>query len=262
LYPVLLRLGPLTVYSFGVLMAIGFYVASLVTVSEYKRRGGDPEPMWNLLVWIFVAGLVSSRVLSLFNDPAALMRDPIHEVFSGSGFVWYGGLLGGTAAAALLERRYQMRFPLLLECTAGGLAIGQAIGRIGCHVSGDGDWGVPTDLPWGVAYTNAIVGWDFAPGVVVHPTPIYEAIAYTLVFAVIWTLRKRNPPECTLFGIYLVGSSAARFAVEFIRINPRIAFGLTQAQLIAIVLFCMGVAILVRAARARPAFAGVQQTSS
>jgi phosphatidylglycerol:prolipoprotein diacylglycerol transferase len=261
LYPIIFELGPITIYSFGVLMAVGFYVAALATVSEYQRRGGDPDPMWNLVVWIFVAGLVSSRVLSLFNDPAALMRDPLHEVFSGSGFVWYGGLIGGAAAAALLVRRYRIRFPLLLECAAPGLAIGQAIGRIGCHVSGDGDWGIPTDLPWGVAYTNAIVGWPYTdPDIVVHPTPLYEAAAYTLVFAVLWWLRKRNPPECTLFGLYLIGASAARFAVEFIRINPHVAFGLTQAQLIAIVLFCAGIVFVVRAAR-RPSFAGVQVSS-
>jgi phosphatidylglycerol:prolipoprotein diacylglycerol transferase len=254
LYPVIFRLGPITVYSFGVLMAVGFYFGALATVTEYKRRGGDPEPMWNLLVWIFLAGLVGARIFSLLNDPAALMRSPLSEVFAGSGFVWYGGLIGGILASAILVRRYQVRLVTLMDCCAPGLAIGQAIGRIGCHVSGDGDWGIPTTLPWGYAYENAIVGWDFPPGVVVHPTPIYEAIAYTLVFAVIWALRKRNLSEGTPFSLYLIGTSATRFAVEFIRINPRIAFGLTQAQLIAIVLFIAGAAWLTR----NVAFARVQ----
>jgi len=258
LYPVIFRLGPITVYSFGVLMAVGFYFASLTAVTEYKRRGGDPEPMWNLLVWIFLAGLVGARVFSLLNDPAALLENPLREIFAGSGFVWYGGLIGGILAAAILARRYHMRLVTLMDCCAPGLAIGQAIGRIGCHVSGDGDWGVPTTLPWGVAYKNAIVGWDFPPGVVVHPTPIYEALAYTLVFVVLWVLRKRNPPDGTLFSLYLIGTSAARFAVEFIRINPRIAFGLTEAQLIAIVLFVAGAAWLTRNA----AFSRVGEASS
>jgi phosphatidylglycerol:prolipoprotein diacylglycerol transferase len=203
LYPILFKLGPFTVYSFGVMMALGFYAA-------------------------------------------ALLRDPMGQMLSGAGFVWYGGLIGGFLAAFVLTRRYHIRFVTMVECAAPGLAIGQALGRIGCHVSGDGDWGIPTEHPWGYAYTNAIVGWDYAPGVLVHPTPLYEAAAYTALFCLLWALRKRNPPDGTLFAVYLVGSSAARFAVEFIRINPRIALGLSQAQWIAIVLFLCGAALLLR----------------
>lgn len=247
MYPIIFKLGPFTVYSFGVLMALGFYCASLATATEYKRRGGDPEPMWNLVVWIFVAGLVGSRVLSLLNDPMAVVRDPLHEILSGAGFVWYGGLIGGIVAAFVLSGRYGVPFGTLVDCAAPGLAIGQAIGRIGCHIAGDGDWGVVTDGPWGVAYTRAIVGWDYPPGVRVHPTPLYEATAYGSLFLLLWTWRKRNPPEGTLFGIYLMGSSAARFAVEFLRVNPKIALGLTQAQWIAFLLFGTGVVWLLRA---------------
>ncbi len=202
--------------------------------------------MWNLVVWIFLAGLVGSRLLSILNDPAALLADPLGQILSGAGFVWYGGLIGGLIAAVLLVRRYGIPRGTMLECAAPALAIGQAIGRIGCHVAGDGDWGVVTDLPWGVAYTNAIVGWEHPPGVRVHPTPIYEAIAYTAVFALLWRLRRRNPPEGTLFSIYLVTSAAARFAVEFIRINPPVALGLTESQWIALALFAAGAFWLVR----------------
>lgn len=246
MYPIIFKLGPVTVYSFGVLMALGFYFGALAAVTEFRRRGGDPDPMWNLLVWIFVAGLVGSRLLSLLNDPMALMRNPVREILSGAGFVWYGGLIGGLGTAYVLARRYGIRFGTLLECTAPGLAIGQAIGRIGCHVAGDGDWGVPTNLPWGVAYTNAIVGWDYPPGVRVHPAPLYEAAAYTLLFLVLWVLRKRNPSEGTLFCIYLVGASVARFLIEFIRVNPKVALGLSQAQWIAMALFAAGVVWLLR----------------
>jgi phosphatidylglycerol:prolipoprotein diacylglycerol transferase len=211
LYPIIFKFGPLTIYSFGVLMALGFYFGALAAVTEFKRRGGDPDPMWNLLVWIFVAGL---------------------------------------GAAYILTRRYGIRFGTLVECAAPGLAIGQAIGRIGCHVAGDGDWGVPTSLPWGVAYTNAIVGWDYPPGVRVHPTPLYEAAAYTLLFLVLWGIRKRDHPDGTIFCVYLLGASVARFFVEFLRVNPKIALGLSQAQWIAMALFAAGTLWLLRS-RAR-----------
>ncbi len=242
----LFQIGPLTVYSFGVLMALGFYLGSLVTVQEFRRRGGDGDRMWNLLVWVFLAGLVGSRLLSVANDPAAFFANPLEELASGSGFVWYGGLIGGFLVAIPLRRAYQMRFTTLLDCTALGLALGQAIGRLGCHVAGDGDWGVPTELPWGVAYTNAIVGWNEAPGVTVHPTPIYEALAYGSVYGVLNVLRKRSLPPGSLFCVYLVGTSAARFAVEFIRVNPKVLFGLSQAQLVTLVLFSVGCGWLLR----------------
>jgi phosphatidylglycerol:prolipoprotein diacylglycerol transferase len=245
-YPILFHVGPITVYSFGVLMAIGFYVGAFMTVNEYRRRGNDGEAMWNFVVWIFVAGLVGSRIFSIFNDLDAFFRDPLRELVSGSGFVWYGGLIGGFVAAWFLRKPYKMSFPTILDCTAVGLPIGQAIGRIGCHVAGDGDWGTVTNLPWGVAYKNAIIGWYYDPGVRVHPTPLYEAAAYTLVFLVLLAVRRRNLPTGTLFAIYLIGTSTARFFVEFIRLNPKVAGGLTEAQIIAIVLFTGAVLWLVK----------------
>ena len=93
MYPVLFSLGPFTVYSFGVMMAAGFYFGSMAAVSEFRRRGGDGDKMWNYLVWVFVAGLLGSRLLSLTNDLAALARNPLQALLSGAGFVWYGGLL-------------------------------------------------------------------------------------------------------------------------------------------------------------------------
>ena len=139
-----------------------------------------------------------------------------------------------------------MRFSLILECTALGLAIGQAIGRIGCHVAGDGDWGTESTLPWAVAYENAIVGWDYPPGVRVHPTPIYEAVAYTLLFLVLLGDSQAGLPRGHgLLPSTLLGSSTVRFLVEFIRINPVLAMGLTQAQWIAIVLAIGGAGWLI-----------------
>jgi phosphatidylglycerol:prolipoprotein diacylglycerol transferase len=244
--PVLLKIGPITIYSFGVLMALGFYFGSSVSVKEFERRGGDGEQMWNLLVWVFLAGLVSSRVLSIFNNPAAFAEAPISELLAGSGFVWYGGFLGGAAAAWIFGRRYGLGFTTLADCCAPGLMLGQALGRIGCHVAGDGDWGTVTTLPWGVAYTNGIVPWDHEPGVLVHPTPLYEAAAYFAVFLFLWRWRRSNPPLGAMFAVYLVGNGFFRFLVEFIRIEPKFAFGLSEAQLIGLPMAIVGALWLVR----------------
>ncbi|MFT4571303.1 MAG: phosphatidylglycerol:prolipoprotein diacylglycerol transferase [Hyphomicrobiaceae bacterium] len=246
MYPVIFEYGRFAIYSFGVFMALGFYFGATVAVAEFERRGGEGEKMWNFLVWVFVIGLISSRVLSVFNDPAAFFAAPLTQLLAGAGFVWYGGLIGGAGAAWLLSKRYGLNFPLVAECCSLGLALGHAFGRIGCHVAGDGDWGQVTELPWGVAYTNAIVGWPHDPGVLVHPAPLYEAASYFTIFAILWYWRRTEPPLGSMLGFYLVFSSLARFLVEFLRIEPVIALGLTQAQYVAIVLFVVGALLFAR----------------
>ncbi len=233
MHPVLFSLGPLTVHSFGVMVAAGFLAGSYVAVSEVRRRGGDTEAMWNMLVWVFLSGLLGSRLLSVVADLDRLVADPLTTLVTGSGFVWYGGLGGGVVAALVLSRRYKFRLADVFEACAPGLALGQAIGRLGCHLAGDGDWGRVTELPWAVAYENAVIGWPHGPGVAVHPAPLYEALAYAGVFAGLLVLARKRPPLGTVFAVYLVGSGSARFLVEFIRINPELALGLTQAQWIA-----------------------------
>jgi phosphatidylglycerol:prolipoprotein diacylglycerol transferase len=252
-FPVLLHIGPVTVYSFGVMMAAGFYFGSMVSVNEYERRGGNGEALWSLLVWVFLAGLASSRVLSIFNNPQAFMEAPISELLAGSGFVWYGGFLGGALAAWILGRIRGMDFLTLADCCSLGLLLGQAFGRLGCHISGDGDWGTVTTLPWGVAYTNGITPWDHEPGVLVHPTPLYEAAAYTAVFLLLWRWRRSNPPLGAMFAAYLIGNGFFRFLVEFIRIEPRFAYGLSQAQFIGIGMTVVGVVWLFMLRGAKPA---------
>ncbi len=221
-------------------MATGFYVATSIAAREYARRGNEPDDMWGLLVWAFVAGLLSSKLLSVAADWRAFLNDPVAALVSGSGFVWFGGLLGGVIVAYLLAQRRGMSFGLVGDCAALGIPFGHAIGRLGCHVAGDGDWGTVTELPWGVAYTNAFIGWNYADGVRVHPTPIYELLAYTAIGFFLLSLRKKELATGTLLAIYLVLSSVARFLVEFVRINPEAAFGLTQAQLIAVGLAVVG----------------------
>ncbi len=261
--PVLFRLGPITVYSYGLMMALGFLAADVVIASECRRRRFNPDYASSLVVWAAISGIAGSRIYDILDNLPAYMHDPWAMVFSGSGFVWYGGLFGGLAATYLVSRYYGIKFLVTADMAAPALALGQAFGRVGCQLSGDGDWGLPSKLPWAMSYPRAIVGWDpqhvltLGPNhtlvsacqtaaqcaqVRVHPAPIYETILYLGVFAVLWFLRRGNRIDGRLFYGYLVLAGASRFLVEFIRVNPRVWMGLSEAQLIAIAMMTTGTA--------------------
>jgi phosphatidylglycerol:prolipoprotein diacylglycerol transferase len=176
----------------------------------------------------------------IFEDFSAFLRDPIEMIFTGSGFVWYGGFVGGALAVSWVIRRNRLPWLITVDCIAPALALGHAIGRIGCQLAGDGDWGIVSDLPWAMAYPNAIIGWPYPAGVRVHPTPLYECLAYAGVFGILWSLRKRPRPDGTLFWLYLLLAPAARFGIEFVRTNPPVLAGLSQAQLFSLALVAIG----------------------
>ena len=240
MYPVIVRLGPITIYSYGLMMALAFLTAGYLTGKEMDRKGLKGELASSMVVWAAIGGLGGARLMEIFNDWSGFLNDPWHFLLSGAGFVWYGGLLGGLLAVTLTIRHYGLPWPMTVDCIAPGLALAHGIGRIGCLLAGDGDWGYETTMPWGMAFPNAIAGWDYPPGVYVHPAPIYETLAYTAVFGILWTMRLRPHADGSLFWWYLVLASVARFAIEFVRLNPRIFVGLTEAQLIALALMAIG----------------------
>ena len=240
MYPILLRLGPITIYSYGLMMAIAFLAAGYLTGKELTRKGFDGELASSMVLWAAIGGLVGARLLAIVDDWSGFLADPLHSIFSGSGFVFYGGLIGGFIAVSWTIRRNNLPWLQAVDCIAPGLVLAQGIGRIGCQLAGDGDWGSETTLPWGMAYPNAIVGWPYPPGIRVHPAPLYEFLAYTLVFAILWSLRKRPHPDGTLFWLYLILAPIARFLIEFVRINPRIFLDLTEAQLVSLGLLAIG----------------------
>jgi phosphatidylglycerol:prolipoprotein diacylglycerol transferase len=254
--PVLFHLGPLTVYSYGLMMALGFLAADYVIRLECVRRGLDPEYSSSIVIAAAVAGLIGSRVYAILDDLPTYLADPKSMIFSGSGFVFYGGMIGGLLGAYLVSRWYRIGLGVTMDMCGPALAIGQAIGRIGCQLSGDGDWGLPSTLPWAMSYPKAIVGWNsdtvlkldehyrlvsgYFPGVRVHPAPIYETILYVAVFTILWSMRKTSHPAGRIMYWYLLLGGAARFIVEFWRINPRVFYMLSEAQLIAIGMMVIG----------------------
>jgi phosphatidylglycerol:prolipoprotein diacylglycerol transferase len=247
MYPVLFKIGPLTIYSFGTLMALAAIAAGWILHVELKRCRYDPDLASTLVVAAGVGGLIGARLFFVFEDWAGFVRSPLDFVLSGAGFTWYGGLMGGAIAVTWMVRRRAMPWLQAADIAAPALALAYGIGRLGCHVAGDGDWGTVTDVPWAVAYTNAIIGWvhpltgiPYPAGVKVHPTPVYEFIQSTFVFGILWLLRKRSYRDGTIFWLYLILAGLMRFVVEFWRVNSEIALGMSQAQWISLVLMGIG----------------------
>jgi phosphatidylglycerol:prolipoprotein diacylglycerol transferase len=261
MYPILFEIGPLTIYSYGTMMAVAFLTATYVTGWELKRRGLPEAAASTMVVWAAVGGLIGARVLAILEDLPAFVHDPLGFILTGAGFVWYGGLIGGFTAVTASMKRLGLPFLRTVDCVAPALALGHAIGRVGCQLAGDGDWGKVSTLPWAMAYPSAIVGWEYPPGVRVHPTPLYETVAYTIVFAALWLMRKRPWPDGSLLWWYFVFASGARFLIEFVRINHPVVVGLTLAQLISLGLVTLGGAALITTSAAMPRRTALRSSS-
>lgn len=253
MYPILFQFGPLTIYSFGTLMALAALSAGWLVSLELKRCRFNPDLASTILFAAAIGGLAGARILFIFEEWSNFLRSPWDFIFSGAGFTWYGGMLGGALAVTWVVRRKGIPWLRAADISAPALAIAYGIGRIGCHVAGDGDWGTVTDVPWAVAYTNAIIGWvhpytgmPYPAGVKVHPTSIYEFIQSILIFAVLWPLRKKSYPDGTIFWLYLILSGVARFVVEFWRVNPAVGLGMTEAQWFSLILASLGLWLIIK----------------
>lgn len=255
--PRLLEIGPFTIYSYGLMLAIGFIVASYLLTAELKRKRLDPALGNSITLIALVAGVAGSKLLYLIENWSAFVADPIGMAFSPSGLTFYGGFLLATFAIWLYLRRKKVGFLIAGDAVAPGLMLGYGVARLGCHFAGDGDYGFPTTLPWGTDYSQGTYPPSAAfrnfpeitsqyPGGIVpdttlcHPTPVYELILCAIFFWILWRMRKTTRPDGKMFMAYLVLAGLERFAVEFLRLNPRILFGLSEAQLIAVGLMVIG----------------------
>ena len=173
-----------------------------------------------------VAGIVGAKLWHVLETPQLLLASPAAMLFDRSGFAWFGGLLAGILALMWQGRVYKVGPVGMLDLSAPAAAVGYAMGRLGCLTSGDGDYGIATNLPWGMSFPNGLVPTTER----VHPTPIYELIAGLLIGWILWRRGASEKPVGQLTGEYLILTGIARFLVEFIRINPRIYWGMSNAQ--------------------------------
>ena len=242
-----IHLGPITFQTFGIMFALAFIAAGALIARRLQEWGKPPDWAYEVILAALVGGLVGARLDFVVENYDSVKDDLLGNIFSGSGLVWYGGAIGGAIGVGLWAWRRGMLNAALLDLCAAPLALGYAIGRIGCQVSGDGDYGKAWDGPWAMAYPHGTKPIDTT----VQPTPIYETLAMGLVAYLLWRLRDRYRAG-VLFCIYLVLAGTERLLVEFIRRNEHVFLGLTQAQLVSIAMIAAGVGWMAAKGRRGP----------
>ena len=244
--------------TFGILLWLAAVSACWVLYKNFERNGVEADAI-NVAAMVTVAGVIGAKLWHVLEAPKELMAMPLHMLLDRAGFAWFGGLVAAILVLIWQGRRAKVGGLGMLDLAAPAAAVGYGVGRIGCLVSGDGDYGIPTSLPWGMSFPHGLV-----PTIVpVHPTPIYEFIFAMLLAAYLWQRGKRRKPLGWITGEYLAWSGIARFLVEFIRINPKIYMGMSNAQLASIGSVIAGVLLMAWSRRhARPQMAAVSTHSA
>jgi phosphatidylglycerol:prolipoprotein diacylglycerol transferase len=276
MYPYL-NFGSWHIGTFGLLLWLAAVCATVVLHYNFKRNGVDADAL-NVVALSVVAGIIGAKLWHELQDPSMIVRG-LHvetlraggNVFLGflhwfqAGFAWFGGLLAaiavllwqgriahfkGALKGTLGERVGSLR---MLDLAAPAAAIGYGVGRIGCLLSGDGDYGINTTLPWGVHMAKDALVPPNPPNALVQPTPIYELLFSLLVCWILWKLGERHKPIGWLTGMYLLLSGIGRFLVEFVRINPKLYFGhtMSNAQVAALGSVVAGIVVMAWAAKAQ-----------
>ena len=267
MYPIFFRipewfplLGGAPITSFGVFMFLTFMVGGMVLRPEVERVGLEPEKAWDFIVMGVLGGILGAKAYYVLLNYDSLITDPIGSIFSRGGMVWYGGFLGGLIAVSWEVKRSGLRWAQMADLIAPVLAIGYAVGRMGCFFVGD-DYGRPTDgwfgvkFPQGAPPTRVSVmenhfGIEIDPYFVerfgevipVHPTQLYEVAMSLMIFGFLWRIRKHNYAEGWIWWIWFVLAGAERFLVEFVRLKDDRFLGIfTVAQLISLFLIVIGI---------------------
>jgi len=240
MYP-FIHIGRFSVGTFGIMLWLAAVAGCWILYLNFRRWKIDGDAI-SIVAVSTVAGVIGAKLWHVFETPTLLMRHPFDLLFDRAGFAWYGGLIVGILTLLWQARVYKLRPLQMLDLASPAAAIGYGVGRLGCLVSGDGDYGTPTKLPWGMSFPHGLVPTDQR----VHPTPIYELLGALFITWVLW--RRGGPdrprPMGQITGEYLILTGLARFLVEFIRINPRILWGMTNAQLASLGAIAFGCGLI------------------
>jgi phosphatidylglycerol---prolipoprotein diacylglyceryl transferase len=250
-----LHLGPLQLPTFGLMVALALITAAYVLQADFDRRGMNADA-FTMITVAGLLGILGAKLYHLLETPAEFFANPLPLLLSRYGFAWFGGFLGGFGALLLMGWRAKLPVREFLDACSPAASFGYAIGRIGCFLSGDGDYGKPTSLPWGMSFPNGVVPttqtcvqWGSPADCRVHPAPLYELLIWSAIGWLLWRLGARilKDPRRSgeIFCYYLILTGVARFLVEIIRINPPWILGLSNAQVASAVSVIGGVISLV-----------------
>ncbi len=258
-YPELFSIGPIKFHSYGAMLALAFLVANYLLTKEIERKKIYPDVSSTVTFLTIVLGIAGAKLFHLLENFDRFLRNPIGEAFNAGGLTFYGGMIVATLGNLIYLRSQKVHTLRFLDAVAPSLMIGYGIGRIGCLLAGDGCYGEPCDLPWAMTFPNGYVSTlasenpqlvmefkQLFPGVPVpndipvHPTPLYELFYSAIFFTLLWKLRTLPKQAGWLFFVYFILQAAGRFSVEFIRLNPPLLFGLSEAQVIAVAMMLIG----------------------
>jgi phosphatidylglycerol:prolipoprotein diacylglycerol transferase len=244
LYPVLFKIGNFQISSFGLMVAIAYLVAYWVASLEFKRKGLTENLLSNVFLAIIIGGIGGAKILYVIeNVPISqLISNPLEYLLSRGGLTFYGGFIGAIVLLIIVAKRGKISFWKIGDAISPSLALGYAIGRIGCFLVGD-DYGIKSDLPWAISFPKGLPPTTER----VHPTQLYEVIAMTVVFVIIWKIRKKRAPDGWLFSIYFILAGLERFLIEIVRsTTPSPIPHLSVAQIMAIVIIVAGAIKLIQ----------------
>jgi phosphatidylglycerol---prolipoprotein diacylglyceryl transferase len=259
MYPKILDLGPITIHTYGLLLAAAFICGIWISSRIAAKNGVEPDSVWNMGLIIIFSALVGAKIILFFSDIRYYSDNP-REIFSLSTLraseVYYGGLFLALLSAVWFLRKKKLPFWTMADIAVPGIALGQIIARLGCLSAGC-CYGKPTHLPWGVTFTSqyAYENVGVPLGISLHPTQVYEAIGTFLLFLFLLWSHSQKPPKGQIFLQYIIGFAFIRFLVEFFRGDERayVLYGfLSTSQLIAIFAILGSVAAYFLLAR-RPA---------
>ena len=249
----------IAIYSYGFMLVVAFYTCFFLLQKEIRRIGKDVKLASDIVFIAAVGGIVGSKIYYLIENFGRVIDDPIGMIFSGSGLVFLGGLMGGTLGVTWVIQKQNLNWLKMSDIVAPLLILGYGIGRIGCFLVGD-DYGIPTHLPWGVSFVNGLppttyqsfqfnypwISLDgFGPGLLtVYPTQLMETVLAVFIFGYLWSRREKIGFEGQLFFTYLVFAGLERFFIEFIRTNIKYISVLTGSQIISIFMILIGVYFL------------------
>jgi len=227
--------------TFGVCALCGFLSAWALLYLELRRKKMNTEMSWVLFVGGVAGGIIGARLYFILEYWSDFLREPIGYILSRGGLVWYGGLVGGIIVGIFVVMAYKQSVMATFDAISPSFCIGYMFGRLGCQLSGDGDYGGATNLPWGMSYPNGVVPTLEK----VHPTPVYEIILTGIILTFLWGLRKKVRPPGWLFAIYLVLAGIERFLIAFLRTEPHHFLGLTNTQYISSVMIVGGLSYFI-----------------